>query len=176
MKKILYTVLFLCTISSYAQFGARLGVNLAKVNVQVSDSFTSISNSESYTGYYFGIFNKLYISENFALRPELNYHYFPKENESNLVNQIELPVLFDITFANVIDLIIGPSASYLFNVQGDAKSFNYSGNLGLAINLGNIQIEGRYVKGFRNVAGTDPSFDVTTNLDSIHIGLCYSLD
>ncbi len=175
MKKIglLIIIIGLLSYNGYAQFGARAGVDLAKVRTEVGNSYEGVSNSDNYTGFYVGIFSKFYLSDSFSLRPELNYFHFSKEGSSNLVDHVQVPLLLDINFGNKVDLIIGPSASYLFNVQGDAKSINYSGNLGLVINFNNFQIEGRYVKGFANLSGTN---NVTMNLDAIQFGLAYSID
>jgi len=175
MKKALVLIIItgLLSFNGYAQFGVRAGVDLAKVKVEVSNSYESISTSENYTGFYVGVFSKLYISENFNLRPELNYFHFSKEESSNLVDHIQVPLLLGVNFGNQVELLVGPSASYLFNVQGDAKSFNYSGNLGLVIKINEFQIEGRFVKGFANLSDV---YDTTMNLDAMHIGITYSVN
>lgn len=170
-------MLFLATLSVNAQFGARIGVDFAKAKGTASDSYESATESESYTGYYFGIFGKLYISENFSLRPEANYYHFPKEESANLVDHVQVPLLFSVDFGDSIELLFGPSASYLFNTNDGVKSFNYSGNVGLVAKFNNFQIEGRYVRGFANLYdGDDYGYDVDLTIDAIQIGITYSVD
>ena len=135
-KKILILVtmlLFTTTaFSQYSQFGVKAGLNLANMTVDGNND-----NNLKY-GLHAGIFNRVMITDAFALQPELLYSskgFKSKYNEGSIVdaeakfnlNYLELPVKLVFNLSEDFNFQLGPYVGYLLNanVNTDANVLDF---------------------------------------------------
>lgn len=175
------TILFLCFVlmlsaAASAQslhIGAKAGANLGKIDGK--------SFKEQYNlGYLLGAYVELGLGKNIGIQPELIftqtnpridsgykaiYQNVPSAviGEKAHLNYLNIPILLNIHAGNLLTLQLGPQFSVLMNkdkslVQNGAnavKNGDLSALLGAQINLGSLNIYGRYAIGLNNLNDID---------------------
>lgn len=131
---ILVLILFISgsTYSQYSHFGMKGGLNLSNMTVEGNND-----NNLKY-GFHIGVFNKMMITEYFALQPELLYSTkgFKNNFDENLIadgeaqfnlNYIDLPVKLVYNLSEDFAFQFGPYISYLAsaNVETDAEVLDF---------------------------------------------------
>ena len=127
LTKILFLSLLLISTSVYtyaqeSQFGVKGGLNLSNMTIDGND------DSNLKAGLHVGVFNKIMISDAFAIQPELLYsskgfqHVFNNEvitdGEVNYnLNYIDLPVKLVFYLADDFSFQLGPYVGYLVNTN-----------------------------------------------------------
>lgn len=132
-------------------------------------------------GFHAGFFGQMPVTDFIGVQSELlfttagnrsTYDIGPFDGEVDFnLNYIQLPVMANIKFMDLIELHAGPYVSFLVNsnisTEGDFGSsdgeldrdhFNtldYGMALGAGVNIGDIQIGARYNQGFNEVADSD---------------------
>lgn len=191
MKKLLTTVVVvLFAFGAYAQLGAgiKAGVNFANQSFKSSLDV----NSESKTGYHFGAFFTLNMSDNVALQPEILFSKQGSELTFNSATSevdysyLTIPVLLKYNLLGVFNLHVGPQFNILSSakiedtannavtdIKEDLKSLDFSVALGAGLNLPMGLTGGlRYVIGVSDINdgayGTDT--EVKNKLFQIYLG------
>lgn len=167
------------TTSSESSFGIKGGVNFS--NMYTED----VDDENMLTGFNAGIFAELPISNNIAIRPELNYTTKGAELKYDnalttgagkfSLGYVELPLLLQAKLGNTFSLHVGPYAAYLVDAKITNKStngtFDFENNLneddfnrleagiaaGLGLDFDNFGIGARYNYGLTTV-GKEQSF------------------
>lgn len=165
MRKIILTlVLSLPIMSVNAQnFGLRAGVDFATAKAD----FDGISVSESETGFYIGAFTKFEVSEQFKIRPEVNYIVIED------LDQLQIPVLAEIGMSEKLNILGGPSFGFLLDTEEGGKSFNFGLDFGLSYNFTKqFLVEARYNLGLSNLVD-DNEFNAKLKLHGLFVGIGY---
>ena len=181
---LLVTALISAPLISQAQlddsrFGIKGGLNISNLYRD------NVGDQNARFGFNLGIFTELAVGESFSLQPELllstkgnratygNNGGVPDivgvegEVKSNLT-YIDIPILAKVTFGEVINVHIGPYASYLIgaSISGDGdlgngsqelnrdnfKAWDYGLAAGLGVDLSAVTIGARYNLGLVDVA------------------------
>jgi hypothetical protein len=171
MKKIILSTLavFSFVIITNAQsfhLGIKGGVNFGKVD---GEPFSEGFNA----GFQFGGFAQIDFSKYFGIQPELLFNQtntkydtafkqaFNPANAKNIsLNYLSVPVLLRIKASKLLTLNVGPQYSILMNNSqtvlqnaGDAfKSGDFAMVFGAQINLGALDVYGRYNVGLSNIS------------------------
>ena len=148
MKKVIITVLFICTAamcSALPNFGAKIGANMSKFSVSSSEMKYSFQ-----PGFDVGFFarlkhHKLYV------QPEVFYSYQATKNDLGKfkTHSINVPVLVgyklvDVKMTNV-RVFLGPEFNYILNENTDLRSpANITGCIGAGIDVAMITFDLRY--------------------------------
>ena len=137
LSKILFLSLILSSFSLYtfgqnSQFGFKGGLNLSNMTVEGND------DSNLKAGFHAGIFNKIGITESFAIQPEVLYSSkgFKLNYDDNAIadgetkfnlNYIDVPVKLVFNLSRDFEFQLGPYFSYLAgaNVETDAQVLDY---------------------------------------------------
>ncbi len=182
MKKIILStlVLGLLSFAAHAQyFGVKGGLNFS--NLRTND----INDSKIRTGYHFGAFVSLPITDGLAFQPELLYSTkgstasynedlgpFVNANGDITLNldYIDLPLLAVLKIGDVAEIQFGPYFGFLANssvtATGDLegshnfdndnfKNLDYGLAGGVAINLSLLQLGARYNLGLQKIQDSD---------------------
>ncbi len=184
MKRIFITALFLSIISLSIQaqyIGVKGGLNLSNLNID------EVDDENMRTGYHFGAYINLPISDGFAIQPEVLYSTKGSEGEYNQdlgifgefnstatfkLDYIDVPILAVFKLGDAIELHAGPYFGFLANskieVDGDFdgeddldsdnfKNLDYGLVGGLAVNFAAIQVGARYNYGLQEVQDSEAS-------------------
>jgi hypothetical protein len=179
MKRIILSALaiFSFVIITNAQgfhLGLKGGVNLGKVD---GESFNQGFNA----GFQLGGYAQIDFSKYLGIQPELLFNQtntkydtstqqiFNLQNGSNIsLNYLSVPVLLRINPSKLLTLNVGPQYSILLNnhqtiLQNSENAFkngDFSVVVGAQINLGGINVYGRYNIGLANIndIGTESSW------------------
>ena len=170
MKKIILSSLafFSFVIITKAQgfhLGIKGGVNLGKIDGQsFSDGFNA--------GFQLGGYAVLGLTKNLSLQPEVLFNQTNTKFDTTIgesfnishakdisLNYLSVPVLLKINASKLLAFNIGPQYSILMNKSqtvlqnvGDAfKSGDFALVLGAQVNLGGINVYGRYNIGLANI-------------------------
>ncbi|WP_225000199.1 porin family protein [Cesiribacter sp. SM1] len=184
MRKIFFTLfLMLLTTASVfaqAQVGLRAGANWATV-IREQDPPAGVETPWR-PGFMVGVATSFGAGEIFSIAPELVFSQRGNNWEeggvssSTRYNFLELPVLFRISFGDVLGGYInaGPTFSYLLGGKSDSEDVNFSeiddpkrweigGSLGGGVKLntgaGTFLIDLRYTRGFSDTFFRDFSGD-----------------
>lgn len=174
MKKIIF-FLFIATtyaaVSSAQTFhvGAKLGANLGKID--------GASFKQQYKlGYLFGAYVDLGLGKNWGIEPELIFNQTTAKIDSGYkavyqnapssvfgkkahFNYLSVPILLNLNAGKLLTLQLGPQFSILMNkddklstnVGNAVKSGDLAAVLGARINLGTLNVYGRYNIGLNNI-------------------------
>lgn len=178
MQKIILSLCFLLTLSAAVSaqtfhVGAKLGANLGKID---GKSF----KEEYKLGYLLGAYAELGISKGWSIQPELLFSQTNTTIDSGYksiyqnvpgavigekahLNYLNIPVLLNINTGKLLTLQLGPQFSILMNkdqslVQNGknaVKNGDFAAVLGAQINLGSLNIYGRYNIGLNNLNDID---------------------
>lgn len=182
MKKTILTTLVLGFLSFAAQaqyFGVKGGLNFS--NFRTND----INDSKIRTGYHFGAFVNLPITDGLAFQPEVLYSTkgstasydkdfgilgHKKGDVSLKLDYIDVPLLAILKIGDVAEIQFGPYVGFLassgYEATGDLatsneldnnkfKSLDYGLAGGFAINLSVLQLGARYNMGFQKIEDSD---------------------
>jgi hypothetical protein len=167
MRKIILSLFLITGLSvaasaQYFHIGAKAGANLGKID---GESFKSGYN----LGYLAGAYVELGISKTIAIQPELLFTQTNTKIDSGFqfykpgaiigskanLNYLNVPILLNIKPSKLITLQVGPQFGLLLNKDetlvtntGNAiKNGDFSMLAGAQVNLGIINIYGRYAIG-----------------------------
>jgi opacity protein-like surface antigen len=155
-------------------FGLKAGYSSVILKIKVDD----ISVSDDLSGFYFGIFGELSLSENFGLQPELLYSTYSQNGESSGV--LQLPVLMKYLPHERLAIVAGPQFDYLLDEEdsGGLNQFGAGIALGASFDITeNLIIDARYSFGLTNRIDGDleglEGLDVKNYFNYFFIGLGY---
>ncbi|MGB3852646.1 MAG: porin family protein [Tunicatimonas sp.] len=176
--------------SGDSRFGVKGGVNLSNFNRG------DVGTQNMRIGFNLGLFTELAVGENFSIQPELllstkgnRATYGTNGGVADIVGvdgevktnltYIDIPVLAKVTVGEVLNIHVGPYASYLIgaNVSTDGnlgdgvqeldrdnfKTWDYGLAAGLGADIDVVTIGARYNLGLVNVADSDASDLVLDN-------------
>lgn len=129
-KILMLTALLLFSTSAFSQFsefGIKAGLNMSNMTIEGNND-----NTMKF-GLHAGVFNKVYLTEAFALQPELLYSSKGFENVFNEepitdgeinynLNYIDLPIKLVFYLAEDFNFQFGPYIGYLVNANVDVDS------------------------------------------------------
>jgi hypothetical protein len=185
MKKVLITVLFVCTTavvcSALPNFGVKAGVNFSKFSVS--------KNAIEYSfqpGFDLGLFARFKFNK-WYLQPEFVYSYqSSKAKESQVVkyahsHNLNVPLLLgykliDVKMTNV-RIFLGPEFNYVLSESTDVNlrnPANIMGSIGLGLDIAMLTLDFKYGYAFNKALKDDKigdvSFNSHNNVFSIHLG------
>ncbi|MBX2901404.1 MAG: PorT family protein [Cyclobacteriaceae bacterium] len=164
---------------SKSEFGIKGGLNLSNFYVE------KIDDKDARLGFNAGLYSRAYITEFFAIQPELNYStrgteiisdgFFNQRTKFNL-NYLDIPVLAVFKLGKTVELQAGVYGGYLLNAniksEGDLgnwfddldrdnfQTLDYGLTGGLGFNLGGVQLGARYNLGLQQVAKSNGARNV----------------
>lgn len=174
MQKIILAIIFIFTVSAAVSaqslhVGAKIGANLGKID---GSSFKDQYN----IGYLFGAYVDLGIGKNWGIEPELIFSQASATIDSGWkaiyedapesvfgskahFNYLSVPILLNINAGKLLTFQVGPQFSILLNkdeklttnVGNAVKSGDLAAILGARVNLGALNIYGRYNIGLNNI-------------------------
>ena len=174
MQKIILSALFLLTLSAAVSaqtlhVGGKFGANLGKIDGQ---SFKDGYN----LGYQLGAYIELGVNKNWGIQPELlfsqttttidsGYKAVYEDVPSSVIgkkahfNYLSVPILLNLNAGKLLTLQLGPQFSILTNkddklttnVGNAVKNGDLAAILGARINLGAVNVYGRYNIGLKNI-------------------------
>ena len=144
-------------------FGAKAGVDLASAKAE----FDGFSASTSETGFYVGAFAEIGISDEFSVQPEVLYVSIKD------LGQIHVPIMAKYGVSDEINLLAGPTVSFLTDTAEGVKSMNYGIEAGASYDITEeILVEARYNIGLANLYEDAPD-GASFKLSGFYIGLGY---
>ena len=171
MKKNVIVLLLLCSgvltaQENFLNFGIKAGLNYGdngEIELRdVVDTSEDIvrKDASNRTGYHFGVFLRANITENFYLKPELQYTL----NQSSYslegqkleydVKKIDMPILAGVSVLGPIHIFGGPSLQYLLENDverirlGDVKNdFTLGMQFGIGLQIKRFNADIRYERG-----------------------------
>ena len=192
---LLVAALTVMPLLSQAQMDdSRIGI---KGGLNISNFYRdNVGDQNARFGFNIGLFTELAVGESFSIQPELllstkgnRATYGQGDGVLDLVGAegevktnltyIDIPVLAKVTFGEVINVHVGPYASYLIgasaSTDGDLvngsqelnrdnfKSWDYGLAAGLGVDLEAVTIGARYNLGLANVAESDVADRILKN-------------
>jgi len=162
--KIIVTILILIAGAgplTYAQGvsgGLKAGLNISNAKAKVTGA--SIS-TDARTGLNAGVYVKAMLTDKLGIQPELLYSQQGdgKDDESERINYLTLPVLFRYQVNEMFNLHAGPQLGFLLSAEDndgvsfkdDLKPVNFSLAMGLGVDLpAGFNLSGRYLLGLSN--------------------------
>lgn len=191
MKKVMFTVaaLFFFVAVTQAQgfhLGGKVGVNMGKVEGQ---SFKDGFNS----GFQLGGFAEIDFAKGFGIQPEVLFNQTNtkvsqtpadiadglKAGESIRLNYLSIPLLLRLSPSKLLTFHLGPQFSILTNnhqttfqnAKNAFKNGDLSAVLGAQLNLGALNVYGRYNVGLQNINDITDSQKWKTQTVSFGLGL-----
>ncbi|HWB26915.1 MAG TPA: porin family protein [Chitinophagaceae bacterium] len=190
MKKILLSA-FICSLlitaasAQTVHLGIKGGLNMDKVQGQsFKDGY--------YSGFQLGGFLDIGLTKTIGVQPEVlfnqsntKYHsssdvVIQASDGSNIhMNYLSIPVLLNINAAKILTIQAGPQFSILMNPhetvlengQDAFKSGNFALAAGVRLNLGALQVYGRYNIGLSNISDATNSDNWKSQQLQLGIGL-----
>ena len=203
MKKKFLTSAFLLLLSigfisaqdqeNLSHFGIKAGVNLA--NLYTSDA----KSSDMLVGFNAGFFDKMAVSNSFAIQPELyvttkgasvNYNNLLTNGSAKFnLTYIELPIVFIANVTDLLNVQFGPYVAYL--VDGKVKNgsniglFNFENNInidnynridagllvGAGLDFGALSLGARFNLGLTKVGKNQSILGATYNVPNATNGV-----
>lgn len=175
MQKIILSLCFIIALSAAVSaqslhVGVKAGANLGKID---GESFKQEYN----LGYLLGAYINLGINKNIGIQPELLFTQTNTKIDSGFqfykpgaiigshahLNYLNIPILLNINAGNLLTFQVGPQFGILMNKDeklttnaGEAiKNGDLSALLGAQINLGALNVYGRYAIGLNNLNDID---------------------
>jgi hypothetical protein len=174
MKKIIFFLLIATTYAAVSSaqkihLGAKLGANLGKID---GESF----KQEYKLSYLVGAYVDLGIGKNWGIEPELLFNQTSATIDSGYkavyqnapgsvfgskahFNYLSVPILLNLNAGKLLTFQVGPQFSILLNkddklttnVGNAVKSGDLAAVLGARVNLGSLNVFGRYNIGLSNI-------------------------
>ncbi|WP_046757089.1 porin family protein [Kordia jejudonensis] len=180
MKKCIATIIiiFACIFTINAQnvkYGVKAGLNFSNLEIKLSDDFEEDDSEDinGKTGFYFGGFVDISISEKFSIQPELLFSI--EGGEDTGINFVNVPIMAKYYITSGLSLQAGPQIGFLVSAEDDADEFLKSTNFGLNAGLGfdlketGIFFDARYNFGLSDI-GDATGFEVNTKGFQIGVG------
>ncbi|MBC8757127.1 PorT family protein [Kordia sp. YSTF-M3] len=159
-NNILSLVFLLASMTCFAQFGVKAGLNFNS-NGELREVLTVGENiledkGDAKIGYHIGAFYNISISK-FYLRPEIVYTKTKSEYGSSSydMSKIDVPVLLGFKVIGPLSVFAGPSFQYTLDndfenstVSDVENDITVGLNVGAAVQFGNIGLDVRYERGF----------------------------
>ncbi|WP_228236854.1 outer membrane beta-barrel protein [Allomuricauda sp. M10] len=161
---IVFSVAF-CCYSQNATFGVSGG--LLNGSGKVKDDSSSASSSD--TGFYLGLYSKIYLNEKISLIPEADYGNLNDSSFGFLSARLGYYIAPKFYFQG------GPQITYLFDaLTDDVSKTGLDVSLGLGYEITDkFHVQARYSFEVSNrVKNTET--DLTAKLNWLHIGIGYS--
>jgi hypothetical protein len=182
MKKIVLVaviaIISLVSVNAQTSFGAKAGVNVAKLIGDVPDN-------ESLIGFNAGLFAEITLADSFYIQPELFYSTqggtfdFPIIGSTDLkLNYINLPIMFKYDVANRFYLEAGPQVGFLvaadlgdLDVKDSYETTDFGVNFGLSYGFTEkIFAQARYNIGMTNIVKDNGDDKVSNAVMSFSLG------
>lgn len=168
MKKVLFAaiaVLGLTVVNAQEiKFGVKAGIDMAYSKVKV----IGISATGSETGFYVGGLAEIGLSDSFAFQPEILFVSVDGEN------QLSIPLMAKLSVLEKLDLLAGPSLTYLLDTEDGYKSFNYGLEAGASFNISEaLFVEARYNIGLADLVEEDLGIGYSLKMGGFFLGLGY---
>lgn len=163
------------TVTTETTFGIKAGYSTVALKVSVDGGGSA---TEDLSGFYFGGFAEINLSEKFDLQPELVYGTYSEDGESSGV--LLVPILAKYKANDQFSLFAGPQFDYLTNEE-DSEGLKRLG-LGLALGAAfditeQVILDARYSIGLtdRIDGGLDgfEEFDIETKFSYFQVGIGY---
>ena len=183
---ILILALGLSSAESVAQgFGLGLKAGLNFANQDISVDAAQNFDVSSKTGYHFGAYAKLMISENFGIQPEAYYsvqgseYTFDGTASAIKSGYLQVPVLARIGFAKFFNIHAGPQFGILLSnkddILGDIKDQTKGSDFAIAAGVGidlPLGLNGavRYVHGLSDVNDDGSGSEIKNSMIQISVG------
>ena len=186
MKKVILSLVVLLTLSvavsaQSLHIGAKVGANLGKIDGQ---SFKDGYNF----GYVVGGYASIGISKTLAIQPELLFSqtnttvdsgYGLVKPEDVHLNYLNIPVLLNINASKLLTFQVGPQFSILMNkdqkigqeIEGAFKGGDMAAVLGAQLNLGLLNVYGRYNIGLSNISDITNSDEWKSQAIQVGVGI-----
>ncbi len=182
MKKqlLILTIALISGFGAHAQYiGLKGGLNLSNLNID------DVDDENLRTGYHFGVYLNVPISDAFAFQPEVLYSTKGAEGAYDIdlgpfgdidgtatfkLNYIDVPLLGVFRLGDIAEIHVGPYVGFLagsdyeiegdFEAEDDLDSDNFK-NLdfglvgGFALNFSAIQVGARYNYGLQEVQDSE---------------------
>ena len=163
MKKIVFTIILafigIAHLSAQKSFGIKAGLNVASIN---GDNTEDFSSRTSFTG---GLFAEFPTSEKIAFQLELLYSeqgakYSVLESDETLkLNYLNIPLMFKYYATEGFSIQAGPQIGFLLSAKVDdtnVKDFMTNVDFGLNFGLGyklknGLSFDARYNLGLTNI-------------------------
>lgn len=130
--------------------------------------FASFTGNVKKTGFYFGGYADITLSEKFHIQPELLY-----VSIDDFKNQIQVPILARIPIVEDFSVMAGPDLGYIIDASAGMKSFNYGLDFGASFDVSeDFSLDAKYNLGLANLVeggGSDSSYKVS----GLFVGLGY---
>ncbi|MGV8947397.1 MAG: porin family protein [Lutibacter sp.] len=182
MKKIVFVAVFaifsLVSLNAQTSFGAKAGLNVAKLIGDVPDN-------KSLIGFNVGIFAEIGLADSFYIQPELFYSTqggtfdYPIIGSTDLkLNYINLPIMFKYDVANRFYLEAGPQIGFLvaadlgdLDVKDAYESTDFGANFGLSYGFTEkLFAQARYNIGLSNIVKDNGNDKVSNAVMSFSLG------
>lgn len=190
MKKVLFSFLSVICIAFAANaqtvhVGAKVGLNLNKIDGQ---SFKDGYNA----GFHAGGYVDIGLSKTIGIQPEVlfnqsntKYHagtdnvIMASDGKNINLNYLSIPVLLNINAAKILTVQVGPQYSILMNKhetvlqngQDAFKNGDFALAAGVRVNLGSLQVYGRYNVGLSKINDATNTDNWKTQQLALGIGL-----
>lgn len=170
----------------WGHFGLKSGVNFSGFRLKGVD--TKLANTSGKTGFTFGVFEKIPLSESFDFQPEFFYSAQGGTiatgigpNDLYRLNYFSMPLLLKYSFFDGVKLVGGPELDFIIKAKRVAGGviYNHTDNVnatsvaftaGLEKWFGKfIVVQGRYIYGINDVNKTSRTFQYINK--GIHVSL-----
>lgn len=160
-KNLLIVLVVLTSLGALAQdgsgFGIKAGLNYGTTGDLRQDGQTIVDNPDAKIGYHAGFFGKIDL-KSIYIRPELFYTRLNEEYNGvdAQVDKLDAPVLLGVYIFKPVSIFAGPSFQYILNTDLEdvdlddvQEEFTIGLQAGIAVDLGNIGLDVRYERGFK---------------------------
>lgn len=184
---ILFSYISLLAQDKMINFGVKAGLNYGdNGKIEISDAANVgknilSKNADNHVGYHIGVFVRGNITDNFYIKPELQYTLnrssfdIDKSKIEYDIKKIDLPILAGVKVFGPLHVFGGPSLQYIVknelkNVKlGNVKNeFTVGLQFGVGVQFGRLNADVRYERGLsKNEAQSiDKNTGLTTRVDS----------
>lgn len=161
MKNSLLCLVFLfATVSCFAQFGVKAGLNFnsngeLREVVTVGENILE-SSGDAKIGYHVGAYYNIDLGKLY-LRPEVVYTKTKSEYQSNAydMSKIDVPVLLGLDVIGPLSVFAGPAFQYTLDndfenatISDVENDITVGFNFGAMVKIGNVGLDVRYERGF----------------------------
>lgn len=172
MKNLIVIFVLLCTTTLLAQdklinFGVKAGLNYGdNGKIEYPDLINAGNNilkekGDARTGFHIGMFVRANLTDNFFLRPELQYTQTSTSYDLSGIastdyklSKLDMPLLVGVKVLGPIYVMAGPSLQYVVNndldkveVEDVKNEFTVGLQFGAGVQLGRLNADVRYERG-----------------------------
>lgn len=172
MKNLIVIFVLLCTTTLLAQdklinFGVKAGLNYGdNGKIEYPDLINAGNNilkekGDARTGFHIGMFVRANLTDNFFLRPELQYTQTSTSYDLSGIastdyklSKLDMPLLVGVKVLGPVYVMAGPSLQYVVNndldkveVEDVKNEFTVGLQFGAGVQLGRLNADVRYERG-----------------------------